>query len=148
MPASGKTTLGKCLAKELHFQFIDLDQEIEKHTGKTISMLFRQVGEVKFREIEREILLQNLQHQDTVLATGGGTPCFGDNMQNIIDNSLCIYLLADLQEATKRICTDDKMDRPMFAMLSESEVYQKLEQLHESRYPYYAQAHVLLARGL
>lgn len=148
MPAAGKTTLGKCLAKELRFQFLDLDHEIERQTGKTIAELFRQEGEARFRKIESEILSQHLKLENTVLATGGGTPCFHNNMQQIVDNSLCIYVLADLHEAAKRICEEGANDRPLFAQMIESEVYTKLEELYEIRHPHYAHAHVFLARGL
>lgn len=144
MPASGKSTTGKRLAKELQYQFIDLDREIEKQTGLSITQLFQQAGETAFREIERRVLLQNLHHQDTILAMGGGTPCFADNMQHILDNSLCLYVLSDLREASNRICYAETGLRPMFAHLSQPEIYQRLEELYEERHPYYAQAHVFL----
>ncbi len=148
MPASGKSTTGKCLAIELAYQFIDLDTEIEKQTSESIAILFQRVGEARFREIERDILLQNLHHQNTVLALGGGTPCFKDNMQEIVSNSLCIYLLANLREVSKRLAYAQPLQRPMFAHLSEREVQERLEQLYEQRHPYYAQAHVFLVKGV
>lgn len=148
MPASGKTTLGKCLAKELQYQFIDLDHEIEKYTGQSIRDFFRQYGETKFREVEHEVLLQNLHHQDAVLAVGGGTPCFLNNMEYLVENSLCVYVLSDLREATLRICAETDQQRPLFAHLSEIEVQERLEEMYEKRHPFYAKAHIFLARGI
>lgn len=148
MPASGKTTFGKCLAKELQYQFIDLDAEVEKHTGQSIKDFFRLQGEAKFREVEHQILLQNLHYQDAVLAVGGGTPCFYDNMERLTAESLCIYLLADLREVTLRICAEKDAVRPLFAHLSEIEVHEHLEKMYEHRHPFYAKAHVFLARGI
>jgi len=145
MPAAGKSTMGKCLAQELQYQFIDLDLAVEQKTGTTIALLFQRVGEQAFREIEREVLLAHLHHQNTVLATGGGTPCFQDNMQHITDNSLCIYILADLRKITQRVSFPNDLSRPMFAgFTKEEEVHQYLEQLYEQRHTCYAQAHVFL----
>ncbi len=148
MPAAGKTTFGKCLAKELQYQFIDLDHEIEKHTQQPITAFFKQEGETKFREVEQEILHQYLTCQNTVLAVGGGTPCFYDNIAQLVNHSLCIYLLSDLKEVTERICSEKEATRPLFAHLAPTEIFERLEQMYEERHPFYAQAHIFLARGI
>ncbi len=75
---SGKSTVGKKLASLLDWSFIDLDAKIEEESGKTIPELFRQFGEDHFRKIE-SIALQSLTtSKNTVISTGGGTPCFGE----------------------------------------------------------------------
>ena len=80
----GKTKIGKRLSQKLNLNFIDLDHEIELFYSKTIVELFEDLGEVRFREIEREILIKILDNKDRfVLSLGGGTPCYFDNMEII-----------------------------------------------------------------
>lgn len=76
MPGSGKSTLSKQLAKEINYHFLDLDEWIVQHERNSISEIFAIKGEEYFREIERKALLYSLTLQRTVIATGGGTPCF------------------------------------------------------------------------
>ena len=80
----GKTKIGRRLSQKLNLNFIDLDHEIELFYSKTIVELFEDLGEVRFREIEREILIKILDNKDRfVLSLGGGTPCYFDNMEII-----------------------------------------------------------------
>ena len=79
--AAGKTTLGKALAKELGLQFIDLDHYIECRYHSTVSQLFADRGEEAFRQIERNMLHEVAEFEDVVISTGGGTPCFFDNIE-------------------------------------------------------------------
>ena len=77
---SGKTTLGKAFAKAAGLEFIDLDWYIEERLHKTISKIFAEQGESGFREIERKLLHEAGDFEDGLIACGGGTPCFFDNM--------------------------------------------------------------------
>lgn len=77
---SGKTTLAKKLASKLELPFIDTDDEIVKEIGMSITEYFQLHGEEKFRELERKQLLKTAQ-QNAIVSTGGGSPCFFDNMQ-------------------------------------------------------------------
>ena len=80
----GKTKIGKSLSKNLNLKFVDLDHEIESIYSKNITHLFENFGEVRFREIERELLIKLLNKNDAfVLSLGGGTPCYFDNMEII-----------------------------------------------------------------
>ena len=80
----GKTKIGIKLSQKLNLNFVDLDHEIELFYSKTIAELFEDLGEVRFREIEREILIKILDNKDRfVLSLGGGTPCYFDNMEII-----------------------------------------------------------------
>jgi len=82
MPASAKTTLGEKLAAHLQIPFIDLDDVIVKAAGKSIKEVFEQEGEDHFRELEHDALHQSINaHPGFIMATGGGTPCFFDNMK-------------------------------------------------------------------
>ena len=78
--AAGKTTLGKALARDLGLQFIDLDHYIENRFHCTVAQLFTERGEEGFRQIERTMLHEVAEFEDVIIATGGGTPCFFDNM--------------------------------------------------------------------
>jgi len=89
--ASGKTTIAKRLAESLNYQFIDTDQEIEKETGLTINEIFKTKGEKYFRELESNYLKEACL-EGCVVATGGGMPCFNDNMKMLRSIGSVVYL--------------------------------------------------------
>jgi shikimate kinase len=91
---AGKTTLGKALAQEMGLRFFDLDWYIEEQNDTTISEIFAQEGEAGFREKERQALHEVIQKDDIVLAVGGGTPCFYDNIDFMNQQARTIYLKA------------------------------------------------------
>lgn len=90
--ASGKTSVGKRLAKKLQLSFMDMDPYLENKYGKPIPEIFKEDGEDKFREYERNVLADTFSMDDIVIATGGGTPCFFDNMEVINENGISVYL--------------------------------------------------------
>ncbi len=89
---SGKSTAGKNLASSLNWSFVDLDREIERETGKTIKDLFSGSGEDHFRKTEAKTLHELDTERDTVIAVGGGAPCFSNNMDFMLETGLVIYL--------------------------------------------------------
>ncbi len=110
----GKSTIGRILAKELGICFLDLDSCIEKAEKTTVSELFKEKGEIYFRKKEaahlRDILLHN---KDFVLAVGGGTPCYAQNMKAISEiTSNTIYLKLPLEELVLRL-RKEKSHRPL-----------------------------------
>jgi shikimate kinase len=114
---SGKTTLGKLLAAQLNFLFCNLDSEIEKTENLTISEMFSKKGEIYFRK--KEILTLNKFLQDenkTVIATGGGTPCYGNTMNKLLldKNVLTIYLKSSIDILVKRLFKE-KNQRPIIS---------------------------------
>ncbi|WP_373520515.1 shikimate kinase [Aquiflexum sp.] len=146
MPGSGKSTFGKKLAKQLSFVFVDLDQVIEKETGKSIEKIFAEEGEGKFRDLESFYLERCLSEiEGFVLATGGGTPCFNDNMDLINKESVSIFLDVSLNEIFHRLHSDHLGKRPMFAGLDEGEIILKLKNLEAERESYYQQAKIKLS---
>ena len=109
---SGKTTLGRQFAEKLGCRFIDMDDLfVEKHGG-SIPRYFKEMGEMAFREREHDLLKSLLSFKDAVIATGGGTPCFFDNMDFMNKAGLTIYLKASVEEIHHRI-KDDAASRPM-----------------------------------
>jgi shikimate kinase len=89
---SGKSTTGKKLASHLNWSFIDLDEKIEQSTGMEIRDIFSEKGEAFFRKIESDTLKGMASESNAVISTGGGTPCFGDNMDFMLRTGLTVYL--------------------------------------------------------
>lgn len=142
---SGKTTLGKKVANRLNIPFIDSDKEIEEHYGKTISEIFVEFGESRFREIEQDYIQALDLRDDFVLATGGGMPCFGNNMAVLNEIGLTFYLKRSPKELTQRLL-QAKAKRPLLEGLSEDELYSFVEKKLEDRSEYYIQSKIILDR--
>lgn len=143
LPGSGKTTLGKRVASELKISFIDLDHEVEKTEGISVQEIFRTKGQDYFREAESKAL-KNLANSNFhfVLATGGGAPCFFDNMEVMNSSGTTIFLNVPLQEIFSRLSKTDLKIRPLFAGLDEDGIKSKLLSLHADRFPFYSKAKI------
>ena len=89
---AGKTTLGKAFARELNIPFIDLDWYIEERLHKSIRELFIERGEASFRELERTMLHEVAEFENVIISTGGGTPCFFDNMEYMNEHGQTVFL--------------------------------------------------------
>ncbi|MFT5078094.1 MAG: shikimate kinase [Planctomycetota bacterium] len=116
---SGKSVIGSGLAKVLSTSFYDLDAEIEKEESLSIASVFVEKGEIYFRKKERATLLRLLvQNNQSIIATGGGTPCYGNMMETILSKPdvIVIYLKASLETLTQRL-SDEKEKRPLIAHL-------------------------------
>lgn len=137
--ASGKSTLGKKLARKLNFEFIDSDHEIEKQTGKKISEIFSEQGENAFRELENQFVKSLIGKTNIVLSTGGGLPCFHDNISLINNLGQSFYLKLSPKELTKRIL-NAKTIRPLAKDKSPEELKRFVENLLSEREKYYLQA--------
>lgn len=145
LPGSGKSSLGKKLAKQLNFDFIDLDHLIEQETGKKISEIFAEQGEGSFRELESYYLKKVLDGVGGfVLSTGGGTPCFNDNMDLINEKAVSVYLDVPMEEVLRRLSGDQVGKRPLFAGLGQGEIILKVKNLLASREMYYLQSKIKL----
>lgn len=146
LPGSGKSTYGRLVASRLNFAFVDLDQVIETETGKKIREIFQEEGEGKFRDIESHYLEKVLNNvEGFVLATGGGTPCFNDNMDLINQHGVSVYLEVSLEEIFTRLLKDKGGKRPLFAGLDEGEIILKLKNLLAEREHFYNQAKIKLS---
>ncbi len=140
---SGKTTVGKALAKELGLQFYDLDWYIESRRRKTVPQLFAERGEDGFREIERNMLHEVAEFEDIVLSCGGGTPCFFDNMDYMNRQGEVIWLKADAEVLYKHLLMG-KTERPLLKGKSPDELIAFIREQLEKREPFYAKAHHVL----
>lgn len=139
----GKTSVGKKLAPALGYNFFDLDEAFEQHNQTTITNFFIQYGEAKFR-IEEQKLLHSLKEKDhLVIGTGGGTPCYQDNMKWMKNNGLTIYLKMDIKSLLLRL-NNSKHDRPLLLNKTEKEIEQFVYNSLQQRIMYYEQADIII----
>jgi shikimate kinase len=120
---SGKTTVGKLLAEEINVKFIDLDDYIEARLNKKIAHIFETKGELYFRKKESELLNEILDDdRDLVIAVGGGTPCYGANMDTILEKTpLVFYLKLSIASLKERV-HKEKDHRPLIAHLEDEDL--------------------------
>ena len=109
---SGKTTVGKALAKEIGLPFYDLDWYIESRMRKKVSQIFAERGEEGFRLIERNMLHEVAEFEDVVVSCGGGTPCFFDNIDYLNQQAQVVYLRCE-PEVLRQHLLMGKGDRPL-----------------------------------
>ncbi len=140
---SGKSTAGKKLAVRLGYQFIDLDEYIEKMAGMTVSAIFSSKGEHAFRKLEREALNRIDRSEKVVIATGGGTPCFSDNMDFMNKSGKTVYLKMPVQELIDRL-QHEKEDRPLICGKNEEELQRYVRDKLEEREAYYRKAQIII----
>ena len=146
MPGSGKSTAAKWLAEKLGWAYVDTDEIVCFNTGKTIAGIFEEEGEAAFRIYEQGALWQTMDMQHLVVATGGGTPCWFDNMEQMNAAGLTIWLQCNPEELGRRLRQDNAL-RPLFAGLEQQELSLKLYEMQEQRGIFYAQSRLVLAPG-
>jgi len=139
MPGSGKSTEGARLAKALGWNFVDLDKAIEESSGVSITSIFETQGEAAFRKLEQDQLIKTFNYTNTIIACGGGTVCYENNMEHIQQHGLSIYLKANPAFILSRI-QGKIAERPMFKGLEEIELIEKIKELLQLREPYYLKA--------
>ncbi len=138
--ASGKTTIGKKLARELDLPFVDLDEHISVSENMPISEIFESGGEALFRGLEMKYLKEVIEEKTSALiSTGGGTPCFYSNMEEMKKAGLTVYLQMDAKSITYRLM-NAKGDRPLVNNISESELLEFVEQQMKERKYFYEDA--------
>lgn len=140
MPGSGKSTLGRFLAKELGYTHVDTDHLIEEREGLPPGAIILKKGERRFRELEKEVLLDVLAMEDAVISTGGGLPVFFGNMDLMVEDALVIYIRFDLNYLWRRLRFDKT--RPL------SSSYKKLSAQFEERRAIYEKAQVTVSGSL
>lgn len=136
---AGKTTLGKAFAKALGVPFIDLDWYIEERYHKNIKSLFAERGEEGFRLLEQRMLHEVGEFEDVVISTGGGTPCFFDNMAYMNGQGQTVFLDVSLDVLYNRLRVAT-FNRPILQGKSDEELRRFIAEALEKRLPYYSQA--------
>ncbi len=120
MMGSGKSSIGLMVSKKLNIDFIDIDQEIEKKTGMTISKIFENQGEKYFREVEESITLKLLKRSKTVISLGGGAFINNKIKKEVLDNHISFWLKWDIKTLVNRIQNSQK--RPIALKASKNEL--------------------------
>lgn len=142
--SSGKTTLGPTLAVKLGIPFFDLDKEIEKLEHKSPAAIFQAAGEDQFRAIEKITLNTFIKtHLDFVLATGGGTPCYSNNMEVMKKSGLTIFLNVGVKELVRRNLNSTGL-RPLLHGMNELQMQAFITEHLKQRLPHYKKASLTL----
>ena len=138
--ASGKSSIGRALAMKLSFKFIDLDDFIEKREQESVSQIFKNKGEIYFRNKEKAYLTKLLDlNGDWVISLGGGTPCYGNNMELILKGSISFYLNASIQTIVERL-KDETFQRPLVATIGQENLKEYIAKHLFERTVYYERA--------
>jgi len=136
----GKSTVGKKIAAKINYPFIDLDTLIENEQNKPIATLLDPENEFKFRKIEKEALHSiSDTNKNLVVSTGGGTPCFFDNINYMNSIGQTIYLEAGIPLILNRL-KNSKTVRPLIRNKTQAEIYDYIERLLKERKKFYQQA--------
>lgn len=136
MMGAGKTTVGKRLANKLGYLFVDLDQKIEEDEGLTIAEIFEQKGEQEFRNLEQNTLISVLNQSNVVVACGGGTPCFGENLELMNTHGYTVYLKYPVKTLCQRL-EKGKANRPLLKTKTNEELESFIQNLLSEREPFY-----------
>jgi shikimate kinase / 3-dehydroquinate synthase len=140
---SGKTTVGRALAKRLNKRFIDSDHEIEARTGVSIPVIFELEGEQSFRQREADVIRELTALDDIVLATGGGAILNPASREYLKSRGTVIYLQASVNQILQR--TSHDRNRPL---LQTADPRKRIEELAQQREPYYREvAHIVVETG-
>jgi shikimate kinase len=147
---SGKSTIGPILANTIGYEFVDIDSRIEQYRGKTINEIFREEGEERFRNLERNLLSDLCQSRRTVISLGGGTIVDPFNRSLIEQNGILVYLKIPPEQLLLRL--RNKTNRPMLAgktgdQYEEGSLRPRLMDLFRQREPYYESADIVVSTG-
>ncbi len=142
MPASGKSTTARWLARKLGWEWMDLDDVIEQNLGMNINLAFEVLGEDTFREAEQVALLNTKNLSNVVVSCGGGTAVHFNNMEWMKSNGLTLYLNTEIGILADRI-SSQPLQRPYFKGLSGVEILNKLLEMQEYRANFYSEAKII-----
>ncbi|HEY5511973.1 MAG TPA: shikimate kinase [Prolixibacteraceae bacterium] len=139
----GKSTIGRKVAALMGINFIDLDKYIEERNFKSVPDIFALEGEPAFRAKERQALREVAEFEEIVVGTGGGAPCFFDNIQLMNQAGITVYLAPDNETLACRLLKS-KNERPLIAGKSKEELLAFIQQAVEKRAPFYEQSKIII----
>jgi len=140
---AGKSVIGSLVAEKTGFEFIDIDFLIEFNSKKTISELFTAKGEAYFRNLETETLHQLAGKESCVIATGGGLPCFNNNMEWMNRHGITVYIKQDVEELVRRL-EKNAENRPVLKQANSESLFQYISNLLKKRELFYNQSKYIL----
>jgi shikimate kinase len=147
LPGSGKTTLGEKLAKLLTLDLVDTDAEIVREEGVTIETIFKTRGEEYFRKKEQTLLHRISQNDGQLISTGGGMPCFFDNIEYMNQHGISVFIDVPPEVIQQRLITQRHQNRPMLENKTDEQVLTFLQQKYQERLPFYSKASLTI-RGI
>ena len=136
---SGKSYFGNLLSKRFNIHFLDLDQFIEDSVQLSIPQIFSSIGEEGFRENEANLLRKTADFNQYIISCGGGTPCFKNNMQWIMEHGISIYLKTTEELLFKRL-NNQKSGRPLISNMSDEDLKKFISMKLTEREKFYEQA--------
>ncbi len=140
---SGKTTIGKRLALQIGFDFVDTDHLVEQKFGKSVGQIFAESGETFFREAEHQVIQEVLQRDFVVIATGGGLPCYSDNMDTMLKYGKVVYLKTSPKTLAYRL-SHSRTERPLIKNMLPDELNRYIEHKLTEREPFYSRAPIVI----
>ncbi len=141
---SGKSSIGRGLARRLDYRFVDMDTEVERLVGMNVADFFATRGEQEFRKMERTVLESLTSERDAVVATGGGVPCFGDTMEVMNAAGLTIYFKMGPEKLLRRL-EHGQAKRPLLRDKTQDELLRYISENLEKREPFYSRARMVVA---
>jgi shikimate kinase len=145
LPGSGKSTIGKALSQKLNFAYFDMDDVICAKEKQSIEEIFADKGENYFRELEYDVLHETFDLKNTIVSTGGGVPCFFDNMNEMKKHGVTIFINPTTEELTNRLFGQGGENRPMLKGKTHKQVIDFIESKYKERAPYYEQATLIFS---
>jgi shikimate kinase len=143
---AGKSTVGKKLAERMRFRFIDVDDYIEEKEKMSIPSIFEKKGERYFRLLEHNILLEiSGLNESLIVSTGGGAPCFMNNMELLNSSGITIYLKLDAPAIFHRLTNAEKKNRPLIENKTPEELLQYIFDKLKEREPVYNKSRLVVA---
>jgi shikimate kinase len=139
----GKSTIGRKVAEILGISFVDLDKYIEERYFRSVPAIFAEEGEERFREKERLSLLEVSQFENVIVGTGGGAPCFFDNMEVMNNNGITVYIAPDTVVLAARLLKS-KNERPLLTGKSPAELIKFIDEALLKRAPFYEKAKIII----
>jgi shikimate kinase len=140
---TGKTSIGRLVADQLHFRFLDTDEIIQARTGRIIADIFAKDGEAAFRKLEKDLVVELAGLNSSVIATGGGLPTNAENLEQLKTYALVVCLWASPEKIWERV--RNQSHRPL---LHDPDPQKKIRDLLAVRAPFYRQADVLINTDL
>lgn len=143
----GKSTLGIAIAQKLGYKFVDLDDYIIEQQGKSIEQIFENDGEIFFRKLEEKALLE-LNDDYLVVSTGGGAPCFFNNMQYMMAQGKTVWLNPDAEVVADRLfASPNSQNRPLLKNRTKADVLEFVISKTKERQKFYSQAEVIITHN-
>lgn len=142
--ASGKSTLGRKIAKRTELPFFDTDKMVEEAEGAEVADVITYAGEEYFRHAERRALEQTAEYENAIISTGGGLPIWGDNQKWIEEHGVSVYLKRTPEQILSRLSEHGRQKRPKFRGKSDEELLQFMHEHLAEREPIYLKADIVM----